>query len=785
LGFTCVVLFCALACPERALAEPCFAADNDATYDQDGAINGIVTVTAASTSLVPPAETPYECGALSFVISAGAQLIFDGNAATGAAVRVEMADLIIESGGAISADERGCPSMYGGTFSSAGSAPNASNVCSTSEPGGGRQGNDFGGSGGGAHGGDGGLGQVGSGGVRYGSATAPGLFGAAGGTSGLSVVGPDASEGGGVVELSVDAFLHDGLISADGGDGGGAGGRSSGGGAGGSIKITATTIDGSTGTFSARGGNGGGTSGGGAGGRIAIEHGGGTFDFDNGDFDASGGSGQNAGAAGSVYVRNTVTDSVRVFSGFTFDDTALVASSWESDSSAFNQTCAPDLDGASTPSITAGSVTIGGNIDCAAPVASFTISQTDSAAALTLAEDAGISVNGSLLVEVAGNLAAGSGASLAATAQGAALELALQDGDDQNWDGITMEAGAEGRLRMDAAVALQLMGATQLFGNVSFPHLTGLSLDATSAIIADEKGCQGPDAGQGGVGAGPTCANVCTLGERGSGRAGNDFGGSGGGGHGGAGADGNVGAGGTIMGTAADPRLFGASSGGTGAGNAPAGAGGGLIEIVVDGVFANDGLISADGGDGGVANSSRVTGGGSGGAINIVAGEYACTTGGLFSANGGEGVAAAAGVLTGSGSGGGGRVMVDAAIDTCVAAPLSLLSAATVAPGGASDEPARTGAAGTVVVNDRSEICANPLASVVAARAGSRFDDRSAVVTASDALFILQAAVGSKCCTPCVCDSNGSGDVTASDALLALQRAVGVPVDLACAPCGG
>jgi len=52
--------------------------------------------------------------------------------------------------------------------------------------------------------------------------------------------------------------------------------------------------------------------------------------------------------------------------------------------------------------------------------------------------------------------------------------------------------------------------------------------------------------------------------------------------------------------------------------------------------------------------------------------------------------------------------------------------------------------------------------------------------TASDALFILQAAVGSATCELCACDVNDDGSVTATDALVTLKRAVGQPIDLVC-----
>lgn len=51
---------------------------------------------------------------------------------------------------------------------------------------------------------------------------------------------------------------------------------------------------------------------------------------------------------------------------------------------------------------------------------------------------------------------------------------------------------------------------------------------------------------------------------------------------------------------------------------------------------------------------------------------------------------------------------------------------------------------------------------------------------ASDALFILKAAVGQASCTPQVCDVDSSGKILASDALRALRSAVGQTVVLIC-----
>jgi hypothetical protein len=53
-------------------------------------------------------------------------------------------------------------------------------------------------------------------------------------------------------------------------------------------------------------------------------------------------------------------------------------------------------------------------------------------------------------------------------------------------------------------------------------------------------------------------------------------------------------------------------------------------------------------------------------------------------------------------------------------------------------------------------------------------------VTASDAMFTLQAAVGTHECPPPRCDCNDSGSVTAGDAMGILQSAVGLNVALEC-----
>jgi cysteine-rich repeat protein len=83
----------------------------------------------------------------------------------------------------------------------------------------------------------------------------------------------------------------------------------------------------------------------------------------------------------------------------------------------------------------------------------------------------------------------------------------------------------------------------------------------------------------------------------------------------------------------------------------------------------------------------------------------------------------------------------------------------------------------------RVEMCGDPVGNTTAAITTAPPEQRPSAVTASDALFVLQAAVGGAVCAPCVCDANDSGAVTASDALAVLQSAVGASGLLACAPC--
>ena len=92
-----------------------------------------------------------------------------------------------------------------------------------------------------------------------------------------------------------------------------------------------------------------------------------------------------------------------------------------------------------------------------------------------------------------------------------------------------------------------------------------------------------------------------------------------------------------------------------------------------------------------------------------------------------------------------------------------------------------TPATTTTTTLPASGACGDP-ASLIAGVPGVGALD--AVITASDALFILHAGLGLATCELCVCDVNGSGSITASDALLALMAAIGQPVTLSSPSCG-
>lgn len=81
------------------------------------------------------------------------------------------------------------------------------------------------------------------------------------------------------------------------------------------------------------------------------------------------------------------------------------------------------------------------------------------------------------------------------------------------------------------------------------------------------------------------------------------------------------------------------------------------------------------------------------------------------------------------------------------------------------------------------EACGDPIGNAPAADAVEQAPPGAGAVTASDALFVLRAAVAAETCASCVCDVNADGNITASDALAVLQFAVGGSVALICSAC--
>lgn len=157
------------------------------------------------------------------------------------------------------------------------------------------------------HGGYGGLGSSNTtAGIAYGSTFEPTRLGSGGGTG----VGGGGGSGGGSVRLIVsNAFVLNGLVSANGAN---ATNSRAGGGSGGSVWITAQSLSG-TGVITANGGAGEPIhGGGGGGGRIAVES---STNLFAGALNAFGGAGWQRGGAGTVFVRSNF-----IFGNVTLDN---------------------------------------------------------------------------------------------------------------------------------------------------------------------------------------------------------------------------------------------------------------------------------------------------------------------------------------------------------------------------------------------------------------------------------------------------------------------------------
>ncbi len=87
---------------------------------------------------------------------------------------------------------------------------------------------------------------------------------------------------------------------------------------------------------------------------------------------------------------------------------------------------------------------------------------------------------------------------------------------------------------------------------------------------------------------------------------------------------------------------------------------------------------------------------------------------------------------------------------------------------------------GTTTTTLPASGCGDPVL-VTSARSRPKKILRS--INTTDALIVLQSAVGSSVCEACVCDVDSSGSITATDALAVLRFAVGQPVVLNCPAC--
>ena len=561
----------------------------------------------------------------------------------------------IYAGNGINVDEKGCQGASG----SNGFGPNEFNVCTvdTAGYGGGAAGVSLRSGSGAGHGGAGGDGDAALGpsyelnanGSTYGSSTVPVLFGSSSGGF-TSTTGGD---GGGLVKLVIGGgFTFNGSVSANGANGPGASNQGVGGGGGGSVDIAVTgALSGSTGALSADGGDGydgaGYDGGGGGGGRIALTYGVNSFtSYGSGVFAVAGGAGPDdadEGGTGTVYTKNTGTNAVTTYHGFSFTGD-YSATTWTTDSSVVSMYCDASID--ATPSLTATNITFINVLDCSTEaITNFDLSSTGTV-----------------------------GFSSATISLPAAITMTLNE-----------------------AAAVTMTGST-INGSVDWQNLASLSIDGTSAINANGKGCTGVGNGNG---FGPSGSNVCSQSQVGSGYGhgyANSILSTQGAGHGGTGGDG---AGGNLAndygasyGSSTDPILFGSSSGGTA--NKAGASGGGLIILDSVGDIVVSGSLTANG-SAGNGDSTESTGGGSGGSIKIVTAGAFSGTSGAITAIGGDGHDSS-GTTTNGGGGGGGRIRVAYGADS--SNYLSSLVASTVSAGGTGPDAATNGGDGSLSAVD-------------------------------------------------------------------------------------
>lgn len=494
--------------------------------------------------------------------------------------------------GSINTDSKGCAVNKG---------VNGTGDCATGNAG--TPGNNYSG---GAHGGAGGSGyftSVNTG--TYGSSTNPTLLGSGGGAAGRA--------GGGRVSLIVSGVLTiAGSVTAN----GAAGGDLTPGGSGGSIYVKAATLDG-TGTITSNGGAGGGgcsRGGEGGGGRIAIYYDAGTFGFTNAskitvahgtggcsdskngttfivDRQVDDGAGNlvfNGGGlfhAGGDFTRNSITVTSGSYLQCATGLTSLTVSStqaisWSNVSWDCSPTAASSFKLASDSSLTLATLTasFGGSMGDA------TLSGTSlSTSAVTWSFSGANTLT--FAVPTYTNTTASSFTMTKAgayTTFGTTGALTLNNFTFTGGSPGTSNAHG-GHLLFPSNIDLTFTNA-KIYANVS-STLASLSLDSSSLISANGKGCQ--------LAYGPSASNVCTSATAGAGAS------YGGAGHGGVGGTGYFSGGGAVYGSSTYPILFGSGSGGNGSG-----VGGGRVHIVTTGSLTLGGPISVNGsGTGGSGGS--------------------------------------------------------------------------------------------------------------------------------------------------------------------------------------
>ena len=469
----------------------------------------------------------------------------------------------------------------------------------------------------------GGVGGNGStlktGGVAYGSASFPVDPGSGGGAS--SSGASQGGAGGGAVRLEIaNRITINGMIAANGGI---PGGNYGGGGSGGGIYIHCKTIAGTNGMIQANGGSktSFANSGGGGGGRVAI-----LFDVaaqglqprPTVQISAKRGLGSfQAGEFGTIYMTDNLLLPETMSAAWT--GRLLGFSSWSPDTLTVSNTWVIFAESGFAFRATNGlGVVAGGRLDATNAAiscgGSFTLNGGTSVLYGASTVVPTVSVGGSLVMTNGAALSAYAGITAAASNAGFLVSVT-------------------GDVIVASNSVIYPYSHPTNGGSVRFV-ISNLTVLAGGSINADTNGYLG----------GLRTANPAGFGFGGSPVA--DSGG-GYGGSGGLGASKTTN--GLPYGSASMPIQPGSGGGASDSGDAPGGAGGGVVWVEAKGVARVDGVITANGGTGGY----NYGGGGSGGGIYVSCDSFT-GSGGLLQASGGRGGP----VTAGSGGGGGGRIAV-------------------------------------------------------------------------------------------------------------------------------